>query len=47
MEDAELFMTVAVADRQGKSIREVMEYPASEFVLWAAYLKLVKAIPDN
>lgn len=34
-------MTVALADRLGKSITEVMEFTASEFALWAAYLQIV------
>lgn len=34
-------MIVAVADRLGKSIREVMEFPTSEIVYFFAFLQIV------
>lgn len=35
-------MVIAIADRLGKSIAEVMEWPASELELWVGYLTLMK-----
>jgi len=33
---------IALADRLGKSIAEVMEWPVSEFELWLGYLQVLK-----
>jgi hypothetical protein len=35
-------MVIAIADRLGKSISEVMEWPASELELWVGYLRILK-----
>lgn len=35
-------MVIAIADRLGKSIREVMEWSSSELELWGGYLRLIK-----
>lgn len=42
MEDTDLFMAMALADRLGKTLGEIMKISVSEMILWAGYLRALE-----